>query len=256
MAHGVPVAMAGAMSLVRSLLVAVPLAALLACGGSVSRLDVGDGGGDDGPNTSCPQASAVDNGVSCSQPGLSCPGAYSQPTCDGGIPVQCTCTSGSWQCPLVSGGIYCPPPPTGCPAPGLVTPSGSCSADPSLSCTSTIPIQDCSGNVDGYLSCSCQGGAWNCPEPGGPLCVPDAAPTCPSPDTTYAGQPCTSYGIDCGGDPQTCGGQIVYDVLTCQAGAWTVVATTSCAVDAGPLDAGPVDGSFVDSEGPDAGMGI
>lgn len=104
---------------------------------------------------------------------------------------------------------------------------------------------------EGYLSCNCLGGQWACPQPGGPLCPVDASPTCPSADTTYAGQSCNTYGIPCSGDPQTCGGQLVYDTLECQAGQWQVIAVTSCEADGGPGDSSFPDSSWVDAGLPD-----
>ena len=239
---------------VKALALVVPFFALLACGGSVSKLGTGDdGGGDDGPNPSCPQASTVNNGVACNDPGLSCPGAYGQPSCNGpGTPVQCSCgNDGQWQCPLISGGIECPPPPSQCPDPAFVNQGATCSTDPSLSCTSSTPIYGCDGTPQGTLTCNCFGGTWSCPEPG-PFCPVDAGPVCPSPDTVWAGQPCTTYGSNCNGDPQTCGGQTLYDVLVCQAGIWTTIATTSCSADAGPPD----DTGPPDSGAPDGGADI
>lgn len=224
------------MHLAKTLALVVPFVTLLACGGAVERIGVGDGGGDDGPNPNCPAASTVDNGVSCGDPGLSCPGAYQ---CNGHAP-RCTCTSGQWQCVL--GGASCPPPFTSCPPPSLVTAGGYCSTDPSLSCQSNIPIQGCNGTTDGYLSCNCSGASWSCAY-GAPLCPVDASVGCPPPDGTYAGQPCVDYGTTCGGDPQTCGGQTVYDALQCQSGSWTVVASTGCG---GTSDAQGVDGDAGD----------
>ena len=238
------------MHLAKTLVLVVPFFALLACSGAVERvIDVGDGGGDDGPNPNCPAASTIDNGVSCGDPGLSCPGAYGQPTCNGPqVPVQCTCTSGQWQCPvLAGGGIECPPPPTSCPPPSLVTAGAYCSTDSSLSCQSNIPIQGCNGTTDGYVYCECFNNSWSCAEPGAPLCPVDASVPCPPPDSTYAGQTCAdTSGDTCGGDPQTCGGQTVYDALQCQNGVWTVVASTSCSVDGGNIDAQATDGGAGD----------
>lgn len=235
------------MHLAKSLALVIPFLTLIACSGGIQRLGPGDGGGDDGPNPNCPAASSVDNGVSCGDPGLSCPGAYGQPQCNGpGIPVQCTCTSGQWQCPVLSGGISCPPPPTSCPPPSLVSAGSYCSTDSTLSCQSNIPIQGCNGTTDGYVSCNCYGNSWSCPEPGAPFCPIDASVGCPPPDSTYAGQTCANSGITCGGDPQTCGSQTVYDALQCQAGVWTVVASTSCDVDGGSIDAQWPDGGVGD----------
>lgn len=239
------------MPIVKVLTLVASFATLVACGGSVVNLGPGDGGsGGDGPNPSCPMASTVDNGVLCSDPGLSCPGAFSQPTCDGeGAPVQCTCGSSepgrgaTWQCAEFSGGISCPPPPPppSCPAPSYVTQGAACSTEPQLSCQSDIAISGCNGQPSGFVDCSCLNGSWSCAQAGGPACIIDAGAPCPNPNSTFAGQGCATYGMNCGGDPQTCGGGVVYDALQCVGGVWEVAVGTTCDVDAG----------FSDAQGPD-----
>jgi hypothetical protein len=52
----------------------------------------------------CPAASAISNGGSCSGDNLECPFTLvtPSPACDGTttqIPTSCVCTSGSWSCP-------------------------------------------------------------------------------------------------------------------------------------------------------------
>jgi hypothetical protein len=209
----------------------VPLAAvLLACGGSVVTLGP-DGG--DGGNPACPAPGIVGSAGSCSDPGLMCSSALVLPTCgDGGTGTSfltCTCSNGAWSCPDIP--IQCPGPPHPCPEPAQIVPNGSCTSDPGLSCLSNIPIVGCDGEPHGYVSCTCESGGWSCDSPS-PLCPVDAG-GCPPPDSTFAGQGCAYYAGTCGGDPQSCGGETLYDALQCSAGVWTVVASTQCDVDAG-----------------------
>ena len=227
----------------------IPVLALLACGGSVVKVGPGggDGGGDDGPDNGCPSPAAVGAlGAVCSDIGQVCEGTVVFDQCGSTetITTQCTCASGTWACPVaISGG--CVGPITPCPVPSSITPNGACTTSPQLSCQSDIPVEVCNGQSPyGNISCNCVGGAWQCLQ-AGPAC-PVEAGSCPSPDTTYAGQACDLYGTTCGGDPQICGGTTVYDGLQCQGGVWTVVAATFCDVDAG----------FTDAEGPDGGKGI
>jgi hypothetical protein len=186
-------------------------------------------------------------GGSCSDVGLQCPALETLPSCNGQdtTTVECTCASGAWQCPVFAGGApSCPAPPV-CPNPASIAQGGSCYADPTLSCQSNIPITDCNGNPQGFVSCSCQSGSWQCEQFGGPACEIDASAPCPDPNTVFAGQGCASYGTVCGGDPQACGSTVVYDALQCVAGVWNVVASTACDVDGG-----------VDAETTDGGKGI
>ncbi len=205
-------------------------AVLLACGGSVVTIGPGDAG--DGGNPACPSPGVVGAAGSCDDPGLTCSGTVDLPTCNGAgstTSVQCTCNSGAWQCPVFAGS--CPAPPNSCPLPSLVQANDVCSPYPGLSCLSGIPIVGCDGQPMGYVTCTCLNDSWSCDSPT-PLCPVDAG-GCPPPDSTYAGQGCDYYAGTCGGDPQACGGQTLYDALQCSAGVWTVVAATVCDVDAG-----------------------
>jgi hypothetical protein len=113
---------------------------------------------------------------------------------------------------------------------------------------SGTPIYGCSGQVDGYVPCFCDSGAWSCDDPGPPECADVSPPPskCPDPQTVDQGVSCVSEGQQCPGRPTDCGGQIVYDAFQCTAGTWDDVATTVCDVDAsdggGPVDAGAADG--------------
>jgi hypothetical protein len=207
-------------------------AVLLACGGSVVTIGPGDAG--DGGNPACPTPAVVGASGSCNDPGLTCSGSVSVPSCNSTgstTLVQCTCNSGVWQCPVFSGGIECPAPPPACPLPAQVQANDLCTPYPGLSCLSDIPIVGCDGQPMGYVSCTCPNGSWSCETPT-PLCPVDAG-GCPPPDSTFAGQGCAYYAGTCGGDPQICGGQVLYDALQCNAGVWTVVAQTACDVDGG-----------------------
>jgi hypothetical protein len=231
------------MHLAKRLALLVPVLALLACGGSVVKVGPGDGGDDGGPNPACPSPPVVGSGASCNDPGLQCPTSYTIPTCDGSggsTTVECTCGNGLWECPEIGGAPSCPAPPV-CPDPTSVVQGNACSTDSTISCQSNIPITDCNGNNEGFLTCNCLGGVWACEEFGGPACEVDAGTTCPDPTTVFSGQGCATYGTICGGDPQSCGGGVVYDALQCVAGVWNVVASTNCEADAG-IDAETVDG--------------
>jgi hypothetical protein len=236
------------MDLAKRLALVIPVLALLACGGSVVKVGpgAGDGGGDDGPSNGCPSLDVVGGGAACSDPGQTCMGTVSFDECGSGqsVTTQCTCASGTWQCPVAFSGA-CPAPTVPCPIPSAITPGGSCTTSSYLSCSSDIAVQVCNGDPsDGTLQCICNDGAWNCAE-GTPVCVIEAGGACPPPGNTFQGQACDEYGITCGGDEQFCGGGPVYDALQCQNGVWTVVASTFCDADGG-----------VDAEFGDAGQGI
>ncbi len=232
------------MPLAKRLALLVPMFALLACGGAVSKLGNGDAGDDGGPDPTCPSQQVVGSGGTCFENGQQCPTTVTFPSCDGtggSTTLECTCSSGQWQCPEYAGGApSCPAPPV-CPNPSQVVGGNSCYANPQLACQSNIPITDCNGNSEGYLTCNCLSGTWACEEFGGPACVPDAGGPCPDPNTVYSGQGCATYGTTCGGNPQYCGSGTVYDALQCVAGVWNVVASTDCEVDGG-VDAQSVDG--------------
>lgn len=224
-----------------------PFLALVACGGSTSRI-VGesDAGGDGEPPPGCPTESYVGDNGTCSDVGAQCPGTVTVPGCNGSSTetVECTCASGAWQCPVViSGG--CPVPNPGCPDPSQVTQSSSCDVTPGTSCTSNIPIPSCGGASPGNIACVCENGQWQCPEYGIPLC--DAGGGCPPSDEVFAGSGCDDYGATCDGDPQACAGTTVYDTLQCTAGLWQILASTYC---------DEYDGGFADAQVADAGVGF
>jgi hypothetical protein len=235
------------MHLAKRLVLLVPVLALLACGGSVVKVGPGDGG-DDGGNPECPSQQVLETGGACSDNGQQCPISVTLPSCNGtggSTSVECTCTSGQWQCPEFAGGApACPAPPV-CPDPATIQQGISCAVDPSIACQTNTPITDCNGNTEGFLTCNCLGGQWACEEFGGPACEIDAGTNCPDPNTVFVGQGCATYGTVCGGDPQSCGGGTVYDALQCVAGVWNVVASTDCEAEGG-----------VDAETTDGGKGI
>jgi hypothetical protein len=142
--------------------------------------------------------------------------------------------SGSWECSFPEYPECLDAQPY-CPAANDIQPGGTCDIDPSLSCGSDIPIYDCDGQVTGYVSCFCYAGGWSCPMPPLPEC-PDASGTCPAPKSIAQGVPCSAEGEQCPGNPQECGGQMLYDAFQCTAGQWDDVATTFCDLDAGGPD--------------------
>ena len=245
--RGPTIAMWAAMHLAKRLALLVPMFAMLACGGSVVKIGSGDAGDDGGPNVGCPTAAFVGAGGSCLNPGQVCEGTVTVSVCSGTstVSTECTCTNGDWACPVDFGSPPCPSPTPDCPDPASVAEGNSCVTASTLSCQSNIPITDCNGNTEGFLTCNCLSGEWACEEFGGPACVADAGTTCPDPNTVFQGQGCATYGTTCGGDPQSCGGGTVYDALQCVAGVWNVVASTDCEAEGG-----------VDAETTDGGKGI
>jgi hypothetical protein len=241
------------------LMLAAPLFPALGCGG---RVDSESGGG--GQNASdaqttpdCPPAAEVVGGVACTSPGLMCAGDTTS-FCGAATAAECTCEGGAWHC-LSTGpsGANCPPPspptPTPsppppipvCPPPSEVGVDLSCALPQYEPCKSNIPVTDCPGNVQDFVTCYCVGDRWACPNPVMPVCA-DEGPDedfegglggCPPPDTFFAGSPCTSPGTQCAGDPTYCDGTVFYDAVQCQwdgsAWRWHAVAITEC------LDAGP-----------------
>jgi hypothetical protein len=221
------------------------LLSIAACGGSVVKVGQGDGGS---PDLDCPMASGVTPGQACPNLGQVCTGSVSYSQCGGPpstITESCTCSGQSWSCPpiVVSGG--CPGPEV-CPSPSSITPGAGCALPSSTSCGSDIPVLECDGvTVAGYEQCSCMSGQWLCGPVGTPACPVDASAPCPDPSTVFGGDGCTSPGVTCSGDPQTCGSTTLYDAVQCTGGVWQVVASTVCDVDSG-----------LDADGPDGGKGI
>lgn len=287
--------------LLAALAAAVPVIALIACGGRTDGIPGGGG---------CPAPASVTQGASCSPSGQSCPSTGA--TCDG-TQATCTCLNGAFECGDVpvtcttvcpvtivpssacdpvsqgsctvsvitttcTGGTYtascscetrggphdgqwdcgaapepdCPDAqPPGCPPPSTIQPGGTCSAGLDVSCQSAIPIYGCSGAVDGYETCYCDGGSWSCAEPGPPECadVSPPPPKCPDPSAVQQGNACFEEGEQCPGRPTFCGGQVLYDAFQCTAGAWDDIATTICDVDDASVDGGSFDGGAADAGG-------
>jgi hypothetical protein len=254
--------------LLRSLVLAVPVLAALACGGRVD----GVGGG------ACPVPASIQNGVACYASGQSCPSAESGCL---GNPVECSCSGGAWSCVLppcvpppvcpttTTAGSACPaseqgcvasatieacgvtttvscdcqqgawvcegtgkdcPDAQACPSPSSVQEGDACDVS-GMSCASDDPIVDCNGDITGYYSCNCAGGSWQCPFP--PVMSCDAGGPCPQPTDVVMDTACPTDGQQCPGNPQNCGGQVLYDAFQCEQGLWQDVAVTYCDLDAG-----------------------
>lgn len=174
-----------------------------------------------------------------------CTFAVTVPLCGGGsYTASCSCQpqgasgAGTWDCGAAPE-PDCPDAQPGCPPPSTIQLGGTCSVGANVSCQSAIPVYGCSGQVEGYVSCFCDAGGWNCAEPGAPDCA------CPDPSGVQQGLSCTVEGQQCPGRPSVCGGQVLYDAFQCTNGTWDDIATTICDVDAsgggGPIDAGAFD---------------
>jgi hypothetical protein len=204
----------------------------------------------------CP--TSVQPGALCDEATLgACSVTITITNCGVSYPATCSCRANggvgapTWDCgaePLPD----CPDAqPPGCPAASSIQLGGACAVGSNLTCPSATPIYGCGGQIDGYVSCFCDGGAWNCADPGLPDC-PDVAPpppACPLPSDVQQGTACFSDGQECPGRPTYCGGQVLYDAFQCTAGAWNDVATTICDVDASGGGGGPVDAGAVDAGG-------
>jgi hypothetical protein len=184
-----------------------------------------DGVGGDG-GVACPSPAAVESGGACNGNGLTCP--WTATGCDGN-PLDCTCAGGSWVCQEPP---PCIAPQPVCPAPSAVQEGFTCDVSSGTSCVTDDPIVDCEGDVTGYLSCVCTGGTWACPFPPVQTCE-DAGGPCPKPNDIVQDTACSSDGQQCPGNPQVCGGQVLYDAFECEQGLWQDVAVTDCDVDAG-----------------------
>jgi hypothetical protein len=176
-----------------------------------------------------------------------------QPTCTtGGAPLQCTCSTGHWQCPET--GVLCAvDADVACPAATSINQGGACSSLPSMQCPADIPFQGCNGTTTTEtVNCSCSSGAWACELPPGPLCAVDAQ-ACPKPSATYVGYACPTAGLTCPGDPQPCSSTTIYDTLQCTGGVWELLASSYCDVyDGGYFDVTPFDGFGLDAGFADA----
>ncbi len=218
----------------RLALLAPVLVSLLACNGTPHGAS-GDGDSGDGGSNGCPSQTVVGTpGTACSDEGQTCLGTVTEDFCGSTSSepnVQCACTDGTWSCPVaVAGG--CPANPS-CPEPSQVVPGNSCDTLPQTPCTSNIAVSSCDDFDAGFIQCYCQNSTWECEGLGGPLCPADAGQTCPDPGQVFVGAGCDVYGAYCPGEPQACGGAIVYDTLECDAGQWALVAQTFCDADAG-----------------------
>lgn len=132
------------------------------------------------------------------------------------------------------------------------------------SCQSSIAIEGCYGQIEGFVSCECLNSQWACEGPSPPPCfdggddgpfgddadADDGTATnqCPPRDVQLALSPCFSPGQICPGDPTDCDGERFYDALQCINDQWTPVATTVCpeGPDGGIEEAGAADAIFLD----------
>ena len=221
-----------------ALVAAAPLLAVLACGGRTDRV-VGDDGGCTGTGCSAQCPATFQAGTPCDPATQSvCTIPLPGTTCNGGaISETCSCQAsgaggGTWSC-AVPPTPDCPDaePPV-CPAPSSIQPGAACLPAPTTGCPSNVPIVDCTGQIQGYVTCDCEVGSWACIDPGPPECV-DATTGCPPPADVQQGVSCSSEGQQCPGRPTECGGQILYDAFQCTGGTWDDIATTICDVDGG-----------------------
>jgi hypothetical protein len=232
----------------RCLLVFV-LFAVAGCGGGVARIGTtgGDGGpvnpgddlvGDDeigpaqdgGPvDPRCASGNPIGTGLACSASGMVCPlGTISD--CNGDVrTLECLCEGHSWSCEPVPAAPSCPPP-SACPDPSVLFPGAACNGLVGQLCASTeIPSSTCSGPPPPPVMgiCTCTSSGWACPQAKMPCPSPPPS-SCPDPFGVYAGGYCTASGMDCSGNPQSCGNQTYYDALECEGNYWVTLARTSC----------------------------
>ena len=125
-----------------------------------------------------------------------------------------------------------------CPAPATLADGQPCVSPPAR-CTSAMPIYACgTGNVTGYVTCTCILKRWTCPlaacvdagVDSGADADADAATPCPDPLLVRTGVACTGDSM-CRGNPQKCNGTTDYDAFQCVAGKWVDLAPTVCGAD-------------------------
>jgi hypothetical protein len=186
-----------------------------------------------GPQPVCPTQATPGTACPVSQQG--CVVSTSVDYCGVFEELSCTCeltgSSLAWDCDEP------PPPPDcndagACPSPSAVEEGFACDVSSGTSCVTDDPIVDCDGDVTGYISCECSGGSWACPFPPVMNCQ-DAGGPCPKPNDVVQDTACSSDGQQCPGNPQVCGGQVLYDAFECEQGLWQDVAVTDCDIDAG-----------------------
>jgi hypothetical protein len=229
----------------RALALVTPVLAALACGGNLDS-----GNGDHNQVQACPAPSALVAGGTCSTAEQVC--AASTPGCDGTF--DCTCTSGTWSCPQAPVGATCQTDANACPASSAVVSGDACDLPNDVTCASDIPIKPCfdAGGDAGYVMCDCTAGSWLCGT-ATPACVDGG--TCPAPASITIDSPCKEEGQVCAGNPQECGGEVIYDDMVCEDGGWTPINVPACNdPDSGPPDSGPPDSGPPDSGEPDEGI--
>lgn len=109
----------------------------------------------------CPPESEVQSNAPCSvPPAMPCKSATHTVDCTGQVDgfVSCTCIGGAWACAPATTCADANP----CPAPTDVYGNAACSLPPNTECKSAANTVDCSGQVDGFVSCSCASGSWLC----------------------------------------------------------------------------------------------
>lgn len=194
----------------------------------------------------CPGTGQIQPSIPCdlaTQGGCTVP--YTYDGCGVAFTANCTCQadgSGSaiWDCGAAPQPDCPDAQPPGCPDPSYVVPGNSCNVATQFSCSSSIPMYDCSGNFIGDQPCECLDAAWNCAV-SQPEC-PDAG-GCPDPQSVEQGVSCFNPGLQCPGNPQVCDGAVFYDAFECDNGQWNDVAVTGCPTDGGGggVDAGAHD---------------
>ena len=237
--------------------------AVTGCGGGVSGIGTNRDGGPGNPGDDlvgddeiivedggspvdprCASGNPIGTGQACPAAGLTCPlGTISD--CSGGQrTLECRCDGSSWSCDPVTS-PDCPPPIT-CPDPSTLYPGIPCATPLGQQCVSTdIPSDSCGGELPPPTKgvCTCTTGGWSCPQTHLP-CVA-SPPACPNPYDVYAGGYCPAPGLDCPGNPQTCGAQLFYDALECDGTFWYSLAATACDIDGGAFDAMPAEAGVI-----------
>jgi hypothetical protein len=128
------------------------------------ELDVGVADSPDAtqPSSVCPPETDVQANTACGVlQNLSCKSSTNAYDCNGQVAgfVPCNCVAGAWACAPTSACFDARPP---CPPSTLVQSNAACTSPEYLQCKSEMHTYDCSGQVDGYVSCSCVSGSWLC----------------------------------------------------------------------------------------------